>query len=83
MVSHQGALNTLFLKNPDLISRLQSEDVTYGYDVDHEIFWIQIGEIKEAITESINNSIYLRYDPDSGKVVGIEFMKSKFIEGPA
>ena len=42
------------------------------FDRDDDTFVLTVGDPQDAIAESINNYLYLRVDPDSLKIVGIE-----------
>ncbi|MHB8577780.1 MAG: hypothetical protein ACYDCQ_20910, partial [Dehalococcoidia bacterium] len=42
------------------------------YDHDDDLLSVVVGEPSAAITESIENGLYIRIDPDSEKIVGFE-----------
>ena len=58
--------------NEDLEERVRSLLICASYDPEEDLFTLTLGEVQPAITESIRNHIYLRLDPPSMKLVGIE-----------
>jgi len=59
--------------NEDLASRLRELSVCITYDRDGDTFILTLGEPQEALTESVDeNRLYVRIDPATLKIVGIE-----------
>ena len=42
------------------------------HDREEDTFFLTIGNPQEAIYESVDNRLYLRLDPDTLKIVGVE-----------
>jgi len=59
--------------NEDLAARFRELSVYIAHDRDDDTFILTLGEPQEALTESLDGSrIYVRIDPDTLKIVGIE-----------
>jgi hypothetical protein len=69
---HIESVKKIIAANWDLQDRLATESLCVTYDRDEDMFLLSIGEPQEAITESARNRLYLRVDPDSLRIVGIE-----------
>lgn len=63
--------NGLLEANKDLEERLRTSDVRVGYDREHDMLLITIGEPQEAITEEVSKGLYVRVDPETEKIVGM------------
>jgi len=71
MDENAAGLNGLLEANKDLEERLRTTDVRVGYDREHDMLLITIGEPQEAITEEVSRGLYVRVDPDTEKIVGM------------
>jgi hypothetical protein len=69
---HDEVLEELLRVNEDLSERMRTLSYRVFYDREDDSFTLTIGEPQEALTESSNNEMYLRYDADTLKIVGIE-----------
>ncbi len=58
--------------NRDLNKRLADIDVCVSYEPGEDLFTLMLGDPQEALTESIDNVFYIRVDPESLAIVGIE-----------
>jgi hypothetical protein len=67
--------------NQDLSERGATLGVTTVYDEEDDVLRTSIGPLTEAATESLNNTVLLRYDPESLKLVGIEVIGFKRLLG--
>ncbi len=71
MDENAAGVNGLLEANKDLEERLRTSDVRVGYDREHDMLLITIGEPQEAITEEVSKGLYVRVDPDTDKIVGM------------
>ena len=69
---NQKFANQVRRANTDLLARLRQLSVTSSYDPEEDLFVLTLGEAQEALTESVGNAWYVRLDPESYKVVGLE-----------
>ena len=69
---HAAALRALWARNVDLPTRLRAASVTAVYDADNDLFEIKLDGPREAVSYSIHNTLYLRADFETLKIVGIE-----------
>jgi hypothetical protein len=67
-------LRAIVEANGDLAVRLAQLGVAADYNPDLDIFMLTIGPPAEALTESIDNSIGVRVDPRTLKLVGLEIL---------
>ena len=59
--------------NEDLAVRLRGLSISITYDRDDDTFMLTLGDHREALTESVDESrLYIRIDPDTLKIVGVE-----------
>ena len=73
MKEGQAFLRNVLAANQDLAARLRELSISIVYDRDDDTFMLTLGEPQEALTESLDGSrIYIRVDPDTLKIVGIE-----------
>lgn len=68
----QKFFGEILAANRDLGERLKSLAVSAFYDPEDDLYGIVIGRPQEALTESVHNRLYIRLDPATLKVVGIE-----------
>lgn len=68
--------------NRDLRERMESSQIDIGYDAEFDMLLITIGAPQEAITEEIDDQLYVRLDPESLKIVGftVTAFKELFLE---
>jgi len=69
---HRESLRAIFGANEDLGRRLGSLSVSVVYDREDDTVVVTLGEPQEAVMESVRNRLYLRVDPETLKIVGIE-----------
>jgi hypothetical protein len=69
---HNDLLHAIFDANDDLPQRVASLSVATFYDREDDTLTVTFGDVQEALTESVRNQFFLRVDPDSLKLVGIE-----------
>jgi hypothetical protein len=69
---HSASVRAIIDANLDLQDRLASSSLCVVHDRDEDLFTLTIGGPQEAITEGVRNRLYLRVDPDTLKIVGIE-----------
>jgi hypothetical protein len=74
---YQALITEIVDANQDLKERLIGSRLDVVYDSEEDMFFITIGDRVEALTETVNNTILLRYDPDTLKIVGIGAMGVK------
>jgi len=63
--------------NNDLLQRLTDEGVTFTYDEDGDSLFLTIGPGVAALTEHIVYGIYVRIEPESLRIVGIDILQFK------
>ena len=71
---HDERLRHIHAENTDLLERMQAEGVSVVYDHDDDTLIIRIGPPVAAATESIDNTVLVRVDPNSLKIVGCEVL---------
>lgn len=70
---HAEMIDAIFSANADLSERMATLSKELVYDPEDDYFAIVIGPPVEATTETIANTIAFRVEPDTLKIVGIEF----------
>lgn len=79
-------LKSVLHANEDLAARFRELSVCIVYDRADDTFMLTLGEPREALTESLDGSrLYIRIDPDTLKIVGIEIpdFKERLSDDPA
>jgi uncharacterized protein YuzE len=71
MDENAAGINGLLEANKDLEERLRTSGIRVGYDREHDMLLITIGEPQEAITEEVSKGLYVRVDPETEKIVGM------------
>ena len=68
--------------NRDLKERMESSQIDIGYDAEFDMLLVTIGSAQEAITEQIDDQVYIRLDPETLKIVGLTVtaFKELFLE---
>lgn len=51
------------------------------YDAEDDILYLTVGEPKESTTESLDNTVYVRTDPETGALHGIEIWHYSKLRG--
>jgi uncharacterized protein YuzE len=69
---HRAWLPRILATNEDLADRIQALGVSVDYDEDDDALFIYFGPPVEALTESVNGVVYIRVDPDTLKIYGVE-----------
>lgn len=69
---HAAAIQQLWDQNPDFPERLRRASVSALYDVEDDLLEITLDGPREAVSYSIHNTLYLRADFDTLKIVGAE-----------
>jgi uncharacterized protein YuzE len=69
---HRDSLAAILNANQDLAERIQRLGVTADYDPSDDVLYISIGPSTAAVAESIDNTIFLRVEPDTLKLASIE-----------
>jgi hypothetical protein len=69
---HRKFIREIAAANGDLRERMNSLEIRLAYYPDDDLFEVGLGDVQEALTESIENLFYLRVAPDTLKIVGIE-----------
>lgn len=65
-------MRQLFAANEDLPQRLRAAKVEAVYDMEDNLLEITLDGPQEALSESIENTLYLRVNAETSKIVGIE-----------
>jgi hypothetical protein len=71
---HAALLAQIAAANLDLATRIQMLGVSVVYDDDIDILFCQFGPPTEALTETVNDWLAVRVDPETLKVLGFELM---------
>jgi hypothetical protein len=74
---HLELVQRIWAANDDLAERMNALGVTTVYDADLDTLFTRIGPPVEALTESIDDHIGLRVDPDTLKIVGWEILEPR------
>ena len=69
---HHEWLLHILAANQDLAERIQTLGVSVDYDEEDDALFITFGPPVEALTESLDGITYLRVDPDTLKIYGLE-----------
>jgi len=72
VLEHNEALQEILKANEDLADRMRSLSYHMLYDREDDTLTVTFGEPEEAITESSANRMYLRFEPETLKIVGFE-----------
>ena len=67
-----AGINDLWSENTDFAARLGQAKVAAVYDTDDDLMEITLDGPQEAVSYSIHNTLYLRADFETRKIVGIE-----------
>jgi uncharacterized protein YuzE len=68
----QEWLSRILAANDDLAERIQALGVSMDYDEEDDALFVSFGPGVEALTGSVNGAVYLRIDPDTLKIIGVE-----------
>ena len=71
---HAALLAQIAAANHDLATRIQMLGVSVVYDDDIDILFCQFGPPTEALTETVNDWLAVRVDPETLKILGFELM---------
>ena len=77
MDDNAALVKDLLEANKDLEERLRASEFRVGYDSEHDMLLITIGKPQEAITEQVSKSLYVRFDPETDKIVGMTITSFK------
>ena len=69
---HREWIADIVARNQDLEERMRVLGVSVAIDEEDDALFLTIGPPTEALTESIDGLFYLRVEPDTLKVVGVE-----------
>ena len=69
---YAAGLNELWAENTDFPARLGTMKVSARYDPEDDLLEITLGGPQEALSYSIHNTLFLRADFESLKIVGVE-----------
>jgi hypothetical protein len=67
---HLAFVKQIMAANDDLMERMQALNYQTTYDHEDDYFEVTIGGPTEAETTTLNNTLFLRFDPDTLKLVG-------------
>lgn len=70
--------------NADVRDRLGALEFSAVYDVEEDTLLVTFGEPQEAISEAATDNVFLRLDPETYKIVGIEVLgfRGRFADYP-
>lgn len=71
---HADVLTRIAEANQDLNERARELPVRAEYDLDDDTLILAIGEEQEALSPSVDNELFLRVDPDTLKIIGVELL---------
>jgi len=71
---HAAWLAQIVAANHDLATRIQTLGVSVAYDDDIDILFCQFGPPAEALTETVNDWLAVRVDPETLEILGFELM---------
>jgi hypothetical protein len=74
---HVAWLREIWAANNDLAERMAALGVTSDLDADTDILFVTIGPPQEALTESVDDWLGLRVDPETLKIVGFEVLHAQ------
>ena len=74
---HREWLAEIRAANSDLEERLGALGITLDYDDERDILFCRFGPPTEALTESVDDLVYVRVDPDTLKIVGLEILHAR------
>jgi hypothetical protein len=74
---HLELVQRIWAANDDLAERMNALGVTTDYDAELDILFTRIGPPVEALTESVDDHVGLRVDPDTLKIVGWEILEPR------
>jgi uncharacterized protein YuzE len=79
------SIQQILAENADFGRRVRSLGVHASYDPEDDLLSVVLGEPVPAITESVDNTLYVRIDPTSRKIVGFEVfdLRSHLAEQPS
>lgn len=82
---HRAALREIADKNSDLAERVRAAGVRVLYDQEEDVLAMTVGKTEDAVTETIDNSLAIRVDPETSKIVGLELFgfRSRSAEHPS
>ncbi|HEY7067424.1 MAG TPA: DUF2283 domain-containing protein [Chloroflexota bacterium] len=69
---HHEWLLSILAANDDLAERIEALGVSMDYDEEDDALFVNFGPLVEALTESVNGVVYVRVDPDTLKIYGVE-----------
>jgi uncharacterized protein YuzE len=69
---HHAWMQQILEKNKDLAERIGRLGLTTEFDQEADVVYHTIGPPTEALTESLDGEIYIRVEPDTLKIVGLE-----------
>jgi hypothetical protein len=70
--AHQAELRAIAAGNDDLGERARELGVTVTYDREDDLLTLTLGPAREAVTESVDNTLYVRVNPETRKILGFE-----------
>jgi hypothetical protein len=71
MDNNARLVKDLLEANNDLEERLRKSEFKVGYDNEHDMLLVTIGAPQEAITEQVSKRLYVRFDPETDRIVGM------------
>ncbi len=74
---HAEWLQRIWAANTDLAERMARLGVTSDLDTKTDILLVTIGNPQEALTEGVDDWLWLRIDPDTLKIVGFEVLHAQ------
>ena len=74
---HDAWIVRVFAANDDLRERAAAFGINVQYDAEDDTLLLTVGAPRDAATESINNQILVRYDPDTLKIWAMEILDVK------
>jgi len=71
--AHAALINEIIAANQDFAERAANATLRVIFDSDEDLFIFELGGPQASMTESVHNTIFLRVDPNTLKLNGIEF----------
>ena len=76
---HTAVLRNILGSNDDLFERVRKAGIVEDYDREGDILYLWLGGPQPASSESVDGLLYLRVDPESSRIVGIELEHAREI----
>ncbi len=71
---HEAALERSVAANQDLPDRVRALGAMVYYDPEDDVLLLTVGKPAPAITETVDDFLLLRLEPETWKIIGVEIL---------